>query len=240
MIKVEIYSDFVCPFCYIGETELENAAKATGLNAHLDVGYRSFELDPTAPTEETQTMKDLMKQKTGGNQEQAEQMIQSLTDRAESLGLEYNYDDLMAQNTYKAHRLGKLAKEEDKELEFHHTLFKAVFTDNYFLPNNDQLLELSKKIGLKEEKVKDVLENENAYKDQVEEDKLLARDIGISGVPFFVFNDKYAIQGAQPQEAFEQALKKVADEEGIKPKLQTFDFQSGDNAGICGPDGCSI
>lgn len=240
MIKVEIYSDFVCPFCYIGETELDNAAKATGLNEHLDVSYRSFELDPTAPNEQTLTMKDLMKEKTGGNQEQADQMIQSLIDRANSLGLEYNYDNLMAQNTYKAHRVGKLAKEEGKELEFHDTLFKAVFTDNYFLPDNEQLLELSKKIGLDEEKVKEVLENESAYKNQVEEDKTLAREIGISGVPFFVINDKYAVQGAQPQAAFEQALKKVADEEGIKPKLQTFDFQAEDNAGICGPDGCSI
>jgi len=239
-MKVEIYSDFVCPFCYIGETELTNAAKATGLNDQMEVSYRSFELNPTAPNEKNHTMKDLMKQKTGGNQEQADQMIQSLIDRADGLGLEYNYDNLMSQNTYKAHRIGKLAKEEGKELEFHDTLFKAVFTDNYFLPDNDQLLELSKNIGLDEERVKNVLENEAVYKKQVEEDKILAQQIGISSVPFFVINDKYAIQGAQPQEAFEQALEKVAEEEGIKPKLQTFDFQSEDNSGICGPDGCSI
>jgi len=240
MMKVEIYSDFVCPFCYIGETELNNAAKATGLNDHMVVSYRSFELDPTAPNKKTHTMKNLMKQKTCGNQEQADQMIQSLVDRADGLGLEYNYDNLLSQNTYKAHRVGKLAKEKEKELEFHEALFKAVFTDNYFLPDNDQLLELSKNIGLDEEKVRYVLEHEEAYKDQVEEDKTLAQQIGISSVPFFVINDKYAIQGAQPQETFEQALKTVAEEEGIKPKLQTFDFQGGDNAGFCGPDGCSI
>ncbi len=117
-------------------------------------------------------------------------------------------------------------------------IFYAVFTENKFLPNTDQLVALAKEVGLDEEKVREIAEDHNAYLTEVEKDINEAISMRISGVPFFVFNDKYAVSGAQPQEVFKQALEQIAEEEGIKPKLKTFG--SDNDGGVCGPDGCFI
>ncbi|MEH7126270.1 DsbA family protein [Bacillus sp. JJ1773] len=108
--------------------------------------------------------------------------------------------------------------------------------ENKFLPNNEQLIGLAIEVGLNEEKVKSILEDENAYLADVQNDIKDARSMQISGVPFFVMNNKYSVSGAQPKEVFKEALEKIA-EEGIKPTLKTFGSTDG---GVCGPDGCSI
>ena len=168
---------------------------------------------------------------------QVRQMVQGTIDRAKTLDLDYRYDNMMWQSTLKAHRVAKFAQEVGKGTEYQERIFYAVFTENKFLPDTEQLVALAKEVGLDEEKVRAIAEDDNAYLAEVENDINEAKSMRISGVPFFVLNDKYSISGAQPQEVFKQALEQIAKEEGIKPKLKTF---GSDNSGVCGPDGCLI
>src|SRR5690625_4802769 len=138
MINIEIWSDFVCPFCYIGKRELDNAIEKTGLKEHVNVKYNAFELSPNGPTEPTLSVLDELSKKYGRSKEEVQQMTGQTVERAKTLGLEYNYDNLMSQDTLKAHRVAKLAEEEGKDKEFQERAFYGVFTENVFLPDTDR------------------------------------------------------------------------------------------------------
>ncbi|GAB2541469.1 hypothetical protein GCM10026983_09950 [Gracilibacillus alcaliphilus] len=143
---------------------------------------------------------------------------------------------MMWQNTLNAHRVAKYAQEIGKAQEYQERIFYAVFTEIIFLPDNEQLITLAKEVGLDEDAVREIVEDENAYLAEVENDKMEASKLQMTGVPYFVINRKYAISGGQPQEVFENALKQIAEEEGSKPTLKSF----GSDGDVCGPDGCSI
>src|SRR5690606_30278872 len=131
-------------------------------------------------------------------------------------GLDYRYDNMMWQSTLDAHRVAKYAQEVGKGTEYQERIFYAVFTENKFLPDHDQLTALAVEVGLDEEAVRKILKDKNAYLKDVRNDMKEARSLGVSGVPFFVFNRKYAVSGGQPQEVFEKALKQIVEEEGVK------------------------
>lgn len=236
MIKMEAWTDYVCQFCYIAKRELENALEATGLKDQVQITYKAYELVPDAPTTPTITTLEGLSKRIGQPVSKIREMVESTTQRAKKLGLDYRYDNMMWQSTLNAHRVGKYAQEVGKAMEYQERIFYAVFTENKFLPDNEQLVDLAKDVGLDEEAVRKIVEDKNAYLTEVENDKNEARRIQVTGVPFFVINGKYAISGGQPQEVFENALKQIVEEEGIKPKLKSF----GSPEGVCGPDGCSI
>lgn len=236
MIKIEAWTDYVCQFCYIAKRELENAIEATGLKDQIEITYKAYELVPNAATEPTTKMLDGLSKHTGQPVEQVRQMVDGTIQRAKTLGLDYRYDNMMWQSTLDAHRVAKYAQKMGKGKEYQERIFYAVFTENKFLPDHEQLIALATEVGLDKEEVRKVIEDDHAYLDEVEKDKSEARQYQVGGVPFFVINNKYSISGAQPQQLFESALKQVAEEEGIKPKLQNL----GQADGVCGPDGCSL
>lgn len=236
MLKIDIWSDYVCPFCYIGKRELESALDKLGLKEQVEMNFKAFELTPNGATEPNKSMLEDLSEQKGQPLEAIKQMVQGVIDRAKSIGLDYKFDNMMAQSTLDAHRVGKYAGEVGKKIDYHERIFHAVFTENKFLPDHDQLVALAVEVGLDSDKVREILKDKNAYLAEVENDKNEARQLQISGVPFFVINNKYALSGAQTKADFENALEEIAKEEGLilKPKLKKL----GSDTSFCGTDCC--
>lgn len=236
MLKIDIWTDYVCQFCYIGKRELENAIKKTNMEQLVDINYHAYQLTPEAPTKSGTYFLQFISQHMGAPIEKIEEMIAGTTERAKSLGLDYHFEELMHQSTLKAHRVAKFAKEQGLEKEFNERLFYGVFTENVFLPDTETLVKLAQEVDLDGDKVRAVAEDEQAYLADVEQDFYTASQIGVQGVPYYVFNDQYAVSGAQPEELFVELLEKLKNELNLQPPLQMF----GDSEGTCGPDGCII
>lgn len=236
MIEVEIWSDFICPFCYIGKREFERALEATGLKDQTNITYNAFELHADGPLEPNQTVLESMSEKYGQPVSAMKQNMTALTERAAGLGLEYHFDRLLSQDTLKAHRVAKYADTQGKGAEFQEAALHGVFTDNVFLPDTDTLVKLGEEVGLNGDEVRKIADDSQAYLETVQQEKRKGGLLGITGVPFFQVNGKYAVQGAQLQQTFEEVLLKAAEQKGIKPALQVF----GDTEDVCGPEGCEI
>lgn len=236
MIKIDIWTDFVCEYCYIGKKELQRAIEKLNLNAQIEMQYKAFELMPDAPMKPEEKMVEAMVKIIGKPVEAVQEMLKGPIERAENLGITIRYDELFAQNTNKAHRVAKYAAEIGKANEYTEALFYSIFTENQFLADTEALVEVAVKVGLDAEKVREIAEDVAMYKTDVQYDMELARSYRVTGVPFYVFNDKYAVSGAQPMEVFINVLEKLQDELGLKPKLQVV----GQEGTTCGPNGCDI
>ncbi|AYC30405.1 DsbA family oxidoreductase [Paenisporosarcina cavernae] len=236
-MKIEIWSDYVCPFCYIGKRRLEQAIEKKGLQDHVDVVFKSYELDMSAPATSEETTYESLARKYQTTVEAAKQMTDGVREQAKSVGLTYNFDAIRPANTRDAHRLVMWAQKNDQAKELSERLFHAYFIDAREIGRREVLLEIVKEAGLNVEEAKAMLETkENLAAVRVEMQEGI--ELGVRGVPFFVVNEKYAISGAQPNDVFEEMLEKVAAEEGIqRSKLQLL----GDtNANVCSDDSCDI
>lgn len=226
---IEIWSDYVCPFCYIGKRKLEKALeKYTG---DYEIVYKAYQLDPNAKTEAQLSTNDVLAKKYNLTLEKVRQMNESVRQHALTVGLNYKFDGMHYPNTFNAHRLVSYAKTKGLDQALSERLFKAHFIEGLNIGLNETLLELASEIGLND--VEDVL-NSNGYAEAVQTDIKEAREIQIQGVPFFVFNRKYAISGAQPLEVFENTIRKISSEQPKKSPFQTL----GDQGDVCGDDGC--
>lgn len=235
-MKIEVWSDYVCPFCYIGKRLLEQSLDKTGYKDQAEVVFKAYELDPTSPKISTESTAEMLARKYGTTVEAAKQMNQQVGDRAKEVGLNYNFDAMKPANTFDAHRLAKFAKEKGKESELSELLLQSYFIDGKEIGRHEVLADLAVSIGLDRAEAEQVLSSDQ-YAEDVRADVNEAMQIGVKGVPFFVLNDKYAISGAQPAEVFENALRQVAEEEGLKPKLKTF---GSDQGGLCTDGSCDI
>ncbi len=233
--KVEVWSDIMCPFCYIGKRNYEAAVAQFAGSDQIDLVWKSFQLDPSIPTPtdtSTTTIQYLSKTK-GMSQAQVQSMTEGVTQTAKAAGLEYHLDKTLVTNTFGAHRLIQMAKTKGLGDLAEETLFHAYFTETKDIADPAILQEMGKKIGLTAAEVDESLTDE-FYAHQVKKDIQEAREIGVRGVPFFVFDRKYAVSGAQPPEAFLQTLQKsFAEWEKANPKIQ-LDTIGGP---ACTPDG---
>ncbi|OAH54353.1 disulfide bond formation protein DsbA [Domibacillus aminovorans] len=214
-MKIEIWSDFACPFCYIGKRRFEQAIEQ--FDGNVKVEFRSFELDPNAPRKADQDIHDMLAGKYGMTREKAKAMNDQMTEQAKEAGLDYQMDTIILANTHDAHRLSHYAKEQGKMVEFTERIMKAYFTESKHIADFESLAQLAEESGLLKEEVLNVLES-GMYSDQVRADQKEAAQVGVRGVPFFVFNEKYAVSGAQPVESFLQVLHKVGTEEQVTAK----------------------
>jgi protein disulfide-isomerase len=207
-MKVEIWSDIMCPFCYIGKRHYEAALKQFSDSNKIELEWHSFQLDPNIPkqTEKVSVYKYLADRK-GMSVEQSKQMHGNVVEMAKAAGLTYDFDKAVVANSFDAHRLIQLAKKNHLGDEAEERLFKAYFTEGKDMGNHQTLIELGKEIGLNEAEVKEVLESD-AFTAEVNKDVQEAQHIGVTGVPFFVFDRKYALSGAQPSSAFLDVLNK--------------------------------
>ena len=211
-MKIEIWSDYVCPFCYIGKRRLEEALEQTGLGEKAEVVFKAFELDPNSPAVSDTLIKESLAKKYGMSVEEAKKMTDNVVDQAKTVGLNYNFDVMTPANTFNAHRLAKLAEQEGFDKTVSESLLKAYFIDGEKIGTEDVLLRIAEEAGISRDRAKAVLDSDE-FANDVRMDIAEAQQIGVKGVPFFVINRKYAISGAQPAEAFANALRQAAEEE---------------------------
>ena len=208
-IKVDIWSDVQCPWCYIGKRKFEAGAKASGLD--VEVEYHSFELAPDTPVDFDGTPMDYLAQRKGIDPAQAEQMLARVTGIAATVGLEYHYDDVHQTNTVISHELIHFAKSKGRQLEIMERLLEAYFIKGEHVGRIPDLVEIAVELGFDRAEVTEALESHRFLPD-VNQDVALANEYGIQGVPFFVFDGKYGVSGAQEADTFANVLAQVASE----------------------------
>ncbi|WP_286329652.1 DsbA family oxidoreductase [Agromyces marinus] len=211
-MKIDIWSDIACPWCYIGKRHLEAGIASLGADApDVEIEYHSYELSPDTPLDFEGSTVEYLSAKKGMPVEQVEQMMQHVTDVAAKAGLEYHFEHVAHTKTLKGHELLHLAKAHGKQLEMKERLMKAYFTDGGRVNRIDELVGWAEELGIDAAEARDALES-GRYADDVQADIAQARAYGIQGVPFFVIDGKYGVSGAQPAEVFAQALTQVAGE----------------------------
>lgn len=237
-MKIEIWSDFVCPFCYIGKRKLEVALEEFRGKDRVDIEFKSYQLDPNTPKYSGEDFYESMGKKFG-SAEQAKQMMSSITEQAKEVGLDFRFDTMKPTNTFDAHRVTKFARAHGKDAELSEKLLYANFTESKDVGDAKVLAELAAEVGLPKDEAFAVANDPKAYADDVRADIEEAQQIGVQGVPFFVFNRKYAISGAQPTEAFKEALEKVLTEEKPVSAFENLSPNSGVD-GACTDDSCAV
>lgn len=235
-MKVEIWSDIFCPFCYIGKRRFVNALNKFQDKENVEIVFRSFELNPDAPKINNKNIHETIAIKYGISYEEAKFNNESIVNQAKILGLDYNFDTLVLTNSFDAHRMIHFAKDFGKMKEMTEVLFKAYFTDSKNISDVNTLGDLANSVGLNKEEAINFL-NSDKYKDEVREDEALARNYGISSVPTFIFNNKFKVTGAQPEDVFLMALNKVVEEEE-KTSLDFEGNKQGKN--VCIDGKCSV
>ncbi|MFN6074997.1 MAG: DsbA family protein [Fluviicola sp.] len=206
-MKIEIWSDIMCPFCYIGKRHLELALQQFP-EMEVELVWKSFQLDPTITPQPGKDVYSYLAERKGMSLEESKQMHQHVVDRAAEVGLVYNYDKAIIANSFDAHRLLHLAKRNGKGNELKEKLLAAYFTEGKDFGDKQVLTQLGLEVGLKEEDIHTVLYTD-MYAREFQADIQEAQEIGVRGVPFFVFDRKYAVSGAQPIEAFVETIQAV-------------------------------
>lgn len=216
-MRIDIWSDVVCPFCWIGKRHLEDALESFHSehpDIPVEVNWRAYELDPSAPREisgeATEGTAQMLARKYGMSLEEAEAGQEQMATRFRELGLEYDWRSARTTSTFDAHRLAALAADRGRADELDEGLRRAYFTEGRALADPTVLKDVASRAGLPAAAVEEML-NGDAYADAVHQDIETARQIGVRGVPFFVFDGKLAVSGAQPVEVFTQALTQALD-----------------------------
>ena len=231
-MKITYWSDYACPYCYIGEARLKKAIAEFPDLTNVEIEMKAFQLDPTAGEHAMGDTQTRFAHKYGISMQEAGQTIEHISQMGISEGLDFKYATTLFTNTMDAHRLTKLAQSKnepelaDRVIE---ALFKAYFSDNKELANKELLQKIGEECGLDAEEVRDVLASDQ-YRDEVLLDEREAARYGIHAVPFFVVG-KYGISGAQSTEGMKAAIMKVLEEESTPAQEQGM---------TCGPDGCHI
>jgi predicted DsbA family dithiol-disulfide isomerase len=210
-MKIEIWSDYVCPFCYLGERKLKKAIEKTGKNKEVDIIFHSFELDPNAKKQYSESINELLAKKYGMSIEQAKESNNNIIRAARQEGLDYRFDNLKPTNTFDAHRLSHYAKTEGKLNEYTEAVMRSYFTDSLNISDFGVLSQIAEEVGLNKEKALRIL-GSTEFSSEVREDEENAQELGISGVPYFLLNGKEIVSGAQPVEIFVKALEKAKKE----------------------------
>ena len=205
---IEIWSDFVCPFCYIGKRNLEKALESFKEKEEVELVYRSFELDPEFKKQEGVSLHEIIAKKYGIPTEQAKASNDNLIEYAKSVGLDYNFEDIIPANTLDAHRLSHYAKTKGKMYELEERIMRAYFIESRDISDHEVLTELAGNVGLDKAEVSEMLKD-GSFEEVVRMEEEIAHKSGITGVPFFIIDDKFTIYGAQPPEAFQEAFNKI-------------------------------
>lgn len=215
---VDIWSDVRCPFCYIGKHKFEKALQEFPQKEHIEVVWHSFELDPYIKTDAGKSIYDHLAENKGISRQQAEQMVTYSTRIAEEAGLKFNQEKSVVANSFKAHRLIQFAKTKGLGDKAEEELFKAYFEGGKNIDDQATLAQIGVSIGLDNKELAGVLSS-GIFEKEVREDEDEAQRIGIHGVPFFIFDQKYAVSGAQSPEVFSGALEQSWNEYEKKQNL---------------------
>ncbi len=235
-MKVEIWSDVVCPFCYVGKRRFEAGLRQFGHPEAVEIVWRSFELTPDFRPVPGQDVYASLAEKKGIAPEESRRMSDHVAAMAQEAGLQYNFDRAVPANTFLAHQLIHLGALHGRQDAAKERLFAAYYTEGRDLNDPETLAELGAEVGLDAAEIRRALAA-GTYAEAVRYDEYQAQQIGVGGVPFFVFEDKYAVSGAQPAELFAEVLGKVwAEAQAARPALVALAGPADGPA--CGPDGC--
>ena len=235
-MKIDIWSDVVCPWCYIGKRRFESALGQFAHRDDVSVTWHSFQLDPTTVSTPKGVEDDhigMLTKKFGTSRAKAEQMLDGMTTTAAADGLEYHFDRVKSANTFDAHRLLHLALEHGRQDALKERLMHATFTEGLPVGDHGTLADLAVEVGLDRAEVDAALAGTD-YADDVRADIAQARAYGISGVPFFVVDEKYGVSGAQPAEALLDVMNQAWQEEHPLKVL------AGGGAESCEGDSCAV
>lgn len=234
-MKIEIWSDIMCPFCYIGKRRFEEALATFEGKNDVEIEWKSFLLSPELKTDPTKNIHQYLAEHKNISLEEAKGMNDYVTNMAAQVGLTYNFDKAIPANSFNAHRFLHFAKKHGKQNEAEERLFKAYFTEGKNIDDAQTLLLLAIELELDANKLADAMNN-GEFTNDVIADINEAQQLGVRGVPFFVFNRKYAVSGAQESEAFTQTLEKAFEEwQATQPKtsFETIKGESCDIDGNC-------
>tara|TARA_R110000868_G_scaffold2048_1_gene16003 strand:- start:446 stop:1162 length:717 start_codon:yes stop_codon:yes gene_type:complete len=234
-LKVQIWSDIMCPYCYIGKRRIEGALAQFNNKEAVEIEWKSFQLDANFVASADDNMAEHLAEKYRKDKEWAQEMMDSMTQNAKNSGLDFHFEKAIMANSFNAHRLLHLAKKYNLSNELEELLFKAYLTDGKNVNDLATLTQLGQQVGLDSKEIDTVLHSD-AYAKEVKEDIEMAQKIGVQGVPFFVFDNKYAVSGAQHVETFVKTLEKVWDEGQFDSKITILNTTEGEN---CGIDGCN-
>ncbi|WP_374449816.1 DsbA family protein [Cloacibacterium normanense] len=231
-MKINIWSDVRCPFCFVGKKKFEKALEKFPHSEKLEITWHSFQLDPQLITQPDVNPYEYFAKAKGITLERAKAMHEGAAMAGKEAGIDFNFDDSKVANSYKAHLLIQLSKTKNLANEMEEALFEAQFLDGKNIDDEETLIQLAKSIGITEDEAKNALQSDElGY--LVKQDMQLAAQLGINAVPFFVINDKYGISGAQQPELFLEALEKTWEEFSSGDKSLQL-INSGDSCDIDG------
>jgi predicted DsbA family dithiol-disulfide isomerase len=210
-MQVEIWSDVMCPFCYIGKRKFEAALSQFVHKENIEVIWKSYMLNPEMKTDTNKNSIVALAEHKGISIEESKEMHKYVVEMATDAGLKYNMDKTISANSFNAHRLTHYAKSQGKQLEIEEKLFEAYFILGKNIDDTNTLIGLGESVGLSKETLAKVIKG-NDYAEDVRQDVYEAQQVGVRGVPFFVFDRKYAVSGAQESAVFLQSLQKSFDE----------------------------
>lgn len=208
-IRIEIWSDMVCPFCYLGKKKLEKAIEKLNLQAQTEIIWHSYQLDPDFPEGKSVSATQHLKQQKGFSESQLKETYKYLQQSGAPYGIDFQFEKCLSFNTLDAHRLWHWSKSAGKEHAWKEAVMQAYFSKGMDLSKSENLLNLAESCGLDRKEAKGILESDRFAK-AVHDDQQMADNIGIRGVPFFIINGKQGISGAQDDSVFETALRKAA------------------------------
>ena len=239
-MQVEIWSDVVCPWCYIGKRRFETALSSFAHADEIEVVWRSFELDPRAPQERTGDYASRLAKKYAMSHERAMASLHHMTDVAAEEGLDFDFARTRAGNTFDAHRVLHLALERggaDLQGALKERFLHAYFSEGEPIGDHDTLVRLAGEAGLDEADVKEALAGD-AFAEHVRADESAAEELGISGVPFFLVDRKFAVSGAQSPEVFTRALERAWDK--AHPAIEVIGERDGAGGDVCDDGSCAV
>ena len=236
MITINIFSDFACPWCYIGEKRLEDAIDKLGIEGQVNIGYRAFELNPGAPKVSEGNTAERMAKKYNISVDVAKRRVDQIDKAGKACGIEgFNFSGVKPANTFDAHRLMKLAEAAYGPVvieKLNHSLFDAYFVKNLVISDTKILTDLGVAAGMDQTDIQNLFESDQ-YKEDVINDENIAKNLGITGVPYFIINDRIAVPGAISTEDFADALKHILAEDSMKE-------EKGSSCAVCDDTGCHI
>jgi len=229
-LRIDVWSDIACPWCWVGKRHLEQAIEAA--QRPVEVIWHAFELDPEAPVKQPEGRDYVQRlaDKYSLPKAQAQGMIDQMTERGAGVGLKFRFDRAQATNTFDAHRLLAWAKEQGRQNELKEQLFLAYMNQGQLISDHDVLAQIAEQAGLDGEAAASLLASE-ALTEHVREDEATAHQLGVRGVPFFVFDQRLGVSGAQPVSVLTEAILEASAAESLP---------QGADAEACGPEGCEI
>ncbi|WP_340046566.1 DsbA family oxidoreductase [Sphingobacterium sp. MYb382] len=233
-MKIEVWSDIMCPFCYIGKRRYEAVLKDLPFADQVTLEWKSYQLNPDLETNLQETTYSYLASSKNMPVEQAKAMCDQVATMAKAVDLDFDFDKAVVANSFRAQEFSHYAKQQGKQDAAEERLFRAYFTEGKNIDDIAILKELALELGLDADTLEKEL-NARTYQDAVREDIYEAQQIGVRSVPFFVYNRKYGISGAQDEEVFRQTMHKAFDEwqkENVNKTLEVVEGPS------CGPEGC--